>query len=74
MLRLCLLGCALLGAVASARPAQAQSEQPPLPAIDIIENRAGTVPPPPRVVERYQMPQTVESITAERIEQHHQRH
>jgi iron complex outermembrane recepter protein len=69
MSRLRLLGCALFGAFAAARPVLGQSATTPLPEINVNEPGAGNLPGPSPVKERYQMPQTVESITAERIEQ-----
>jgi iron complex outermembrane receptor protein len=68
MSRLSLLGCASLGALAAACPALAQSS---MSVPEIVVNAQAPIFAPGNVPiqDRYQMPQTVESVSADEIEQ-----
>jgi len=70
MSRLSMLGCASLGALVATCPALAQSSIS-VPEIVVNARPPDAAAPPGDVPiqQRYQMPQTAESITAERIEQ-----
>ncbi|MEA2991662.1 MAG: iron complex outerrane recepter protein, partial [Alphaproteobacteria bacterium] len=66
MSRLCVFGCAALGLCASAPAAFSQSAVQ-IPEI-VIEGAGGDAAAVP-VKEKYQLPQTTASVTAEKIEQ-----